>query len=146
MTGDWVTPEEVAQYLQGRGPLCQRGPRPGGGHKYSAQPTVYDGRRYDSKTEARRAAELDLLVKCGEVLFWSPQPRFELGLPEIRYVADFFVIGRGCEMWVEDVKGMELKNWKRNKLLWSKYGPPYDLIVLKSKKNGWNKEIVPGKQ
>ena len=45
-------------------------------------------RNYQSKAEAKRAAELDLLVRAGDVEFWLPQPSFPLP-GGTSYKADF---------------------------------------------------------
>src|SRR5215475_11708938 len=45
-------------------------------NKYRAVPTQYGGVRYDSKAEAERAAQLDLMVRAGEVKFWVRQVTF----------------------------------------------------------------------
>lgn len=61
--------------------------------KYRAAPTVYGGVKYASKAEAARAAELDLLLKAGEIVDWIGQPTVRLGVPENVYRPDFLVIG-----------------------------------------------------
>ena len=50
--------------------------------------TPYNGVTYDSKAEARKAQELDLQVKAGEIDFWIRQVPFPLSDGEI-YRADF---------------------------------------------------------
>jgi hypothetical protein len=103
--------------------------------KYQNVRTVYDGVRYDSRAEARRAAELDLLVKIGEITGWTRQVTFRLGCPENTYRVDFLVFGvcNGKQVvWAEDVKGVETQTFKRNKRLWARYGP-CPLHILKTK-------------
>lgn len=46
--------------------------------KFNAQRTEYAGRKYDSKHEASVAAELDLLLRAGEIKEIRPQYTFEL--------------------------------------------------------------------
>lgn len=41
--------------------------------KYGNIKTEYKGGTFDSKKEARKAQELDLLVKSGELLNWEKQ-------------------------------------------------------------------------
>lgn len=75
---------------------------------------------YASKREAKRAAELKLLVKAGKIGYLIEQPRFVLvpkqgGERECAYVADFqYVVFKsdGDKTWtdetvVEDCKGMK---------------------------------------
>ena len=50
-----------------------------------AVPTVLDGIRYDSKSEGRRAGELALLCRAGEVRWVLRQVGVDLGCPENRY-------------------------------------------------------------
>ncbi len=97
--------------------------------KYRNKPTEYNGLRYDSKAEARRAQELDFLEGAGEIAFWIRQPTFYLGCPENVYRADFLVVHTGNYpkhqgvAHVEDVKGRETPKFKRDRKLWAAYGP-----------------------
>ncbi|MGH9362682.1 MAG: DUF1064 domain-containing protein [Thermoanaerobaculia bacterium] len=98
-------------------------------HKYGAQATVVDGRRFHSAREARRYQELRLLERAGEITALRCQVPFPLlasgaaaSTPVGVYVADFTYRasgdddgdGRGRDV-VEDVKGCRtaLYNWKR---------------------------------
>lgn len=109
--------------------------------KYRARRTEYNGVVYASKAEATRAAELDLMVRQGIILSWTPQPRFTLGCPENAYVADFSVFYPGPRMFVEDCKGMETPKFKRDKKLWKAYGK-FPLRILKRKGNCWTVETI----
>lgn len=97
--------------------------------KYGAKPTIYNGVRYASKAEAKRAMQLDVGVAAGEWSFWIGQVKFRLGCPENVYVADFLVVGDDG-VHVEDVKGMETAKFNRDAKLWARYGP-CDLWVIK---------------
>lgn len=108
--------------------------------KFGNIPTIYDGRRYASKAEAGRAAALDSLQLAGIIASWKPQPRFELGVPENIYIADFLVRDVNGKVWVEDVKGIETEKFKRDKKLWRSYGP-HPLHIIKK---GYTAEVVPG--
>ncbi len=112
-------------------------------HKYGAKPTTYNGVKYPSQVEARRARQLDILVKCSDVRSWSRHPVVTLGCPENTYRPDFHVLPHIGMGWYEEVKGAELKSWRRNKRLWKRYGP-CDLRVLKWNGSSWNVEVVPG--
>lgn len=76
-------------------------------NKYRAQKT----NGFDSKREAKRAQELELLQKCGEISDLRYQVPFEL-IPKIGksraafYVADF-VYNENGQMVVEDAKGFK---------------------------------------
>lgn len=67
------------------------------GNKYGAKRTEYNGRKYDSKLEARVAQELDLRMKAGEFVEIIPQYRIKLYvyLPDNKkadlftYICDF---------------------------------------------------------
>lgn len=91
-------------------------------HKYGAIPTYVGELRFDSKGEARRYTELNLLQQAGEIRDLRLQPSFELhalGAPEIKigeYRADFEYVECGTEeRVVEDYKGMKtpLYRWKK---------------------------------
>jgi hypothetical protein len=111
-------------------------PRP---TKYRAVATTYNGVRYASRAEARRAAELDSLVKVGLIRYWVGQPTLRLGCPENVYRPDFHVVDIDGRTWFEDIKGMETSKFKRDKKLWAAYGPA-DLRVIRGKMV----EVVPG--
>lgn len=110
-------------------------------HKYKAAPTIYNGVRYDSKAEAERAKELDLLKRAGDIHDWKGQVHFILG--DINYRADFLILGTDGEIWIEDVKGMETDRFRIVRKLWKKYGP-LPLHILKRKGKQWNTEIIRG--
>lgn len=81
-----------------------------GNNKYGAIKTEYGGVLYDSKAEAHRAYELDLMVKAGLITKLERQTKFPIIINNIKvftYIADFtyidLEIGKSV---VEDVKGM----------------------------------------
>ena len=99
--------------------------------KYNSRVTVYDGVKYHSALEAKRAAQLDLLVKAGEVLYWCRQPQFVLG-NGVTYKADFIVWyadGEGIGE-VEDIKGMSQSEFIRTEKMLKKRFPDLELVVL----------------
>lgn len=68
-----------------------------------------DGKVYDSKKEMRRAQELKLLERIGDISNLREQVAFELipkqkGERKCEYRADFVYVENGAEV-VEDVKG-----------------------------------------
>jgi hypothetical protein len=80
---------------------------------------------YASTKEARRAAELKLLEKAGQIHRLREQHRFELipkqeGERPVMYYADFTYYDRDGTFWVEDVKGVRTKDYviKRKLMLW----------------------------
>jgi hypothetical protein len=95
--------------------------------KYRNVRTEYDGRLYDSKAEAARARELDLLKEAGGIRHWEPQPKFRLG-PDFTYRPDFIVWHNDGTTEVEDVKGTETPTFRKTRKLWAKYGP-VDLCI-----------------
>lgn len=83
--------------------------------KYRNVKTTVDGVTYDSKKEARRAGELALLVRAGEISELKRQPKFELvvnGQKIARYVADFTYFDKDGKPVVEDVKGVLTPEFK----------------------------------
>lgn len=76
--------------------------------KYRNTPTVVDGVSYASKKEARRAGELALLERAGEIRFIRHQPSFPLdvnGHHVCTYIADFAYVRTADDVQViEDVK------------------------------------------
>ena len=95
-------------------------------NKYHAKKTYLMGKEFDSKKEARRYAELLLLVRAGEITDLQCQVPFELipaqreadtvgargGIKQgkvieraVTYVADFTYRDRDGNLIVEDTKG-----------------------------------------
>ena len=98
-------------------------------NKYHAKKCEVGGEVYDSKKEARRHQELNLLEKAGEIQNLRRQVKYVL-IPsqridgkvverEVAYKADYVYEADG-ETVVEDVKGC-------------KKGAGYDVFVLKRK-------------
>jgi hypothetical protein len=95
------------------------------GHKYHAQPTTVDNVRFDSKAEARRYAELKLLLKSNQIDQLEVHPIYVLHAGNHfmvgTYEADFCYreltsrLGAAGVRVVEDVKGMKtaLYRWKK---------------------------------
>lgn len=88
--------------------------------KYNNRKTFYSGRTYDSKKEAKRAAELDILVRVGEITSWFPQPVFRIthnGVEICKYIADFKVVYPDGRVEYEDVKGVKTDIYRLKKKL-----------------------------
>lgn len=87
-------------------------------NKFGAIITEYNGRKYHSEKEARRAFDLDMLMVSKTIKCWYAQPKFILhalgGEPVGCYIADFKVVANDDTVWFEDVKGVRtaLFNWK----------------------------------
>jgi hypothetical protein len=71
---------------------------------------------YDSKHEATRAAELQLLVKVGEVAGVLEQVPFLLP-GDIKYIADFVILHWDGTFAVEDAKGCRTDVYRIKKKL-----------------------------
>jgi len=115
--------------------------RPKRRHKYNAQAVEVDGIRFDSKLEAKRYQELQLLAAAGEIHALQLQPRFELQESfrdahgkkhrAINYVADFQYVENG-HVIVEEVKGHETAVWRlKKKLFLYRYGRQVVLRIIK---------------
>jgi dsDNA-binding SOS-regulon protein len=74
--------------------------------KYHNQKTERNGMVFDSKKEADRWDELQLLLKAGEILavFWQVPFRVS---KRVKYIADFVILNRDGTFTVEDAKGMK---------------------------------------
>lgn len=105
-------------------------------NKYHNTRTLYNGVTYDSKTEARFAAMLDMLRKAKKpedrVVEVERQPKFELSpAPDrIIYRADFKVTYADGHVEVYDVKGVETKEFKIKKKLMNQKYPEVDLKLV----------------
>jgi hypothetical protein len=95
-------------------------------NKYNAKKTEYNGVIYDSKKEANRAMELDLMIKAGDVIKVERQPRFDIyvnGVFIAYYKADFKIFYPKGYFEVEDVKGMKTPVYRlKKKLVETIYG------------------------
>lgn len=93
---------------------------PGKISKYHNQRTTYDGVLYDSKKEANRAFELDMLKKRKVVKDWQRQVSFPITINGIKictYRADFKVEYHNGLIEIEDVKGFLTDIYKLKKKL-----------------------------
>ena len=108
--------------------LVEENPKPKR-QKYNNKVTVYDGVKYHSALEAKRAAQLDLLLKAGEIVFWCRQPQFVLG-NGVTYKADFVVGYFDGRVEVSDVKGVETAEFKKTMKLLEKRFPEFVLHVI----------------
>lgn len=90
--------------------------------KYRNTKTVVAGLTFDSRREAARWQELQLLERAGHIRGLRRQVAFELvkgvkfagaarARPAIRYVADFVYVERDREV-IEDSKGVETQEFK----------------------------------
>ena len=100
--------------------------------KYGAKKVTVNGITFDSRKEAKRYAELDLLERAGKISGLELQVKFEL-IPSQRvdgkvverachYVADFVYEENGAKV-VEDVKGFKTPEYIiKRKLLLKEHG------------------------
>jgi len=126
-----MTPEEYRALTRGGGSPS----------KYRATRKEYDGITYDSKAEAARAAELDVLLRVGEITLWLRQPRVRLGGGRVPYTPDFFVLAAPSAAWFEDVKGAETQRFRDIRRLWPG-DMPLELRVLKRKRGRFVTEVI----
>ena len=95
-------------------------------NKYRNRKTEIDGIVFDSKREAQRYAELQILQRAGKIRDLSMQVEFELipkqdGERACKYKADFvYHMADNGKMVVEDVKGKRTREYiiKRKLMLW----------------------------
>jgi hypothetical protein len=93
--------------------------------KYGAIRTEVDNITFASKSEARRYAELKIMLAAGEIDDLELQPQYPIivnGVKVCTYVADFRYIDRGGIV-VEDTKGVRTAVYRlKAKLLYACYG------------------------
>ena len=96
-------------------------------NKYNARKTVVDGITFDSKKEAKKYQELNLLLRAGEIVEIHLQPEFEL-IPDfeyqgkkirgVKYTADFMVYWKNGKIQIIETKGCKTRDYViRKKLL-----------------------------
>ena len=93
--------------------------------KYNNTKIRVDGRLFDSKAEAARWQELQLLERTGEITELERQVEYELipkqkGERAVKYIADFRYVDHEGKTVVEDTKGVRTPVYilKRKLLLW----------------------------
>lgn len=77
-------------------------------NKFGAKKTEYKDRVYDSSKEAKRAFELDAMLRAGEIKKIEHQPVYDIvinGELVCKYKADFRIEYADGRVVVEDVKG-----------------------------------------
>ena len=111
--------------------------------KYNAKRTVYNGRRYDSKLEAKVAMMLDQRLKKGEFVEITPQYRIKLYvyLPDNKpaylftYICDFKCQKTDGTFLLVEAKGIETSVFKVKKrildLVWLPDHPEYEYEIIK---------------
>ena len=110
-------------------------------NKYRNKKTIVNGIEFDSKAEARRYQELLLLIRANKIkakdLIFQPefilQPAFKKNgktYRAIKYIADFQYIENGKTI-IEDVKGMETKEFKIKRKLFEYKYPDIELKIIK---------------
>ncbi len=112
-------------------------------NKYKAIRQTYNGVNYDSKLEASRAYELDMLVKAGQIKGYERQYKVELYYYDAKgqrynsksWKIDFRVENNDGSFTLEEVKGLELPDFKfKRELLenvWLVDNLDHNLVVLK---------------
>lgn len=105
-------------------------------NKYGAKKTIgSDGRKYDSKLEAKRAYELQMMERAGDIIDLKFQQQFPLevnGHLVCKYIADFtYTTEEG--LVVEDAKGAVTRDFRiKAKLFKALYG--FDITIYPPKK------------
>lgn len=108
-------------------------------NKYKNKKVQIDMYVFDSIAESRRYKELALLEKAGEIENLQLQPKFLLQdsfkkngktYRKIEYIADFMYEEKG-KVIVEDVKGMETKEFKIKRNLFEYKYPDLELKLIK---------------
>lgn len=103
-------------------------------NKYNAVKKEYNGRLYDSMKEADYAAQLDLLIKAGEVKKWEPQFKIELtseGQHICFYLIDFKVWFTDDRIEYHEVKGKETDLWRTKWKMSKAQYPDWNFKLIK---------------
>lgn len=110
-------------------------------NKYHNKKTTLDGVVFDSRAEARRWAELQILEKAGKISGLIQQPEYTLqdgfthdGKKElpIKYRGDFEYKDHTGQIITEDVKGFKTEVFRiKRKLFLAKFGKTHKLLITK---------------
>lgn len=107
------------------------------GSKYGNTRVAVDGIAFDSKAEAARYGELQLLARAGQISDLAVHPRYVLvdasaHGPSLCYIADFSYTEQGRQV-AEDVKGgtaTQTPLWKLKARLFRERYPAIELRVV----------------
>ena len=103
-------------------------------NKYGAKKTEFKGRVYDSKHEATVAADIDLLVKSGEVLQVEPQKTFNLygsnGGRVCTHRPDFVLTFKDGHQEIWEAKRFPTSIWQLKLKLFTDNYPELTYIVI----------------
>jgi hypothetical protein len=103
--------------------------------KYGSKITEYGGRKFHSAAEAKQAAELDLLLKCKQIISWDaqvPMPIRINGTYICTLILDFGVHETRGNFYYIETKGFETAIYRlKMKLLRATY-PNIDVRVVKA--------------
>src|SRR4051812_32124504 len=103
-------------------------------NKYGAKKTEFNGRVYDSKHEAGVAADIDLLVKCGDVVKVEPQKTFNLygknGNRICTHRPDFLLTFKDGHQEIWEAKGMATAIWQLKLKLFTDNYPELTYIII----------------
>ena len=124
MTETW-TPEQFRKYQSKRGA--------GSKSKYKAKRTEYQGILYDSKLEAAFASILDVFIQAGDVLSWTRQIPFIIGMDEkgkaMIHRVDFLIHYPDRTFEYVEVKGFDKREGKIQRCFVNeKYGIDITLV------------------
>ena len=108
--------------------------------KYSNRKTILDGITFDSAKEARRYAELKLVLLAGKIKELELQPAFTLQegyvkdghkIRPIVYIADFKYFDlEKMQYIIEDAKGMKTDVYKIKKKIFEFKYPEFTIIEI----------------
>ena len=107
----------------------------GSNNKFRAKKTIYNGTVYDSKGEARLAAEIDLLIRAKEYKGVERQVKFNLygknNTKICTHIVDFVLSNKDGSLEVWAFKGVETKDFRiKHKLFLDNY-PDIKYIIVK---------------
>ena len=102
--------------------------------KYGATKTIFNGRKYDSKFEAGVAADIELLVKCGDVVKVEPQQTFNLygknGNRICTHRPDFLLTFKDGHQEDYEAKGFATAIWQIKQKLFEDNCPDIPYLVI----------------
>jgi hypothetical protein len=101
--------------------------------KYNSTRTKVDGITFDSKAEALRYSQLNLMLRTGQIKSFNRQPSFIISEADgkaARYRPDF-IVWDGEKIWVEDVKGFATSEFKTKATMFREKYPYLELRIIR---------------
>ncbi len=115
-------------------------------HKYHARRTEFNGRVYPSKLQAKCAADIELLRRCGDVTKVEEEVTFKLfgmnGTHICNHRIDFHLQMRDGSIQAWEAKGVRTRDWAIKRKLFEDNFPHIKYVLYGEQKRRYRRRRV----